>query len=132
MVSGLVDASPKEIAFLLECGCLYQEMRDAGAAEEVFAGVAALLPHSDVPLILLGTLFFSQGQYERALRSHREAIKRQPRSALAQACAGEALLFLNRRSEAQAALERARVMAPDDEAGALAHALLAAMDAKVV
>ena len=38
-------------------------------AEEIFAGVAALVPHSEVPLICLGNLAFSQGRYERALQS---------------------------------------------------------------
>ena len=132
MVNGLVDVSQEEIALLLESGYLYLEMQKTREAEEIFAGVAALLPHSEVPLICLGNLHFSQGRYERALKFHRDALKRNPKSALAQAHTGEALLFMKRRPEAKAALEQAVALDPDGDAAAFAHSLLNAMAAEVV
>ena len=131
-VDGLVTVRQDEVALLLEAGYLYLEMHKPQEAEEVFAGVAALVPLSEVPLICLGNLFFSQGRYERALKFHRDALKRNPNSALAHAHMGEALLFLKRRPEARAALERAVALEPDGEAAGFARSLLDAMAAEVV
>ncbi|MEL6189764.1 MAG: hypothetical protein AAFU79_34510, partial [Myxococcota bacterium] len=79
-VSGLIEVPRSEIALLLECGYLYLEMNKAREAEEIFSGVASLVPASEVPLICLGNLFFSQGRYDRALRFHRDALKKNPDS----------------------------------------------------
>lgn len=133
LVQGLVEVPQREIALLLECGYLYLEMSKPREAEEVFAGVAALVPHSEFPLICLGNLFFSQGRYDRALRFHRDALKKNPSSALAQAHVGEVLLFTNKRTEAKEALLRSVELAKGDhEASAFAEALLDAMAAEVV
>ena len=131
-VEGLVEVSREEIALLLESGYLYLEMQKPREAEDVFAGVAALVPQSEVPLICLGNLFFSQGRYERALKFHRDALKRNPESALAHAHAGEALLFMNRRPEAKGALDKAIALDPDGDAAHFARSLLDAMAAEVV
>lgn len=132
-VSGLIEVPRSEIALLLECGYLYLEMNKAREAEEIFSGVASLVPASEVPLICLGNLFFSQGRYDRALRFHRDALKKNPDSVLAQTHVGEALLFAKKRPEAKQALEVAVTMAGDDEeAAAFAEALLDAMAAEVV
>lgn len=132
IVSGLIEVRSDEIALLLESGYLFLEMQKPREAEEVFAGVAALVPHSEVPLICLGNLYFSQGRFERALKFHRDALKRNPESALAQAHSGEALLFMKRRSEAKAALEQAIALEPDGDAAGFAKSLLDAMAAEVV
>ncbi len=132
MVQGLVDVSPDEVALLLESGYLYLEMQKPREAEEIFSGVASLVPTSEVPLICLGNLHFSQGRYERALRFHRDALKRNPDSALAHAHVGEALLFLKRRPEAKTALERAVALDGDGDAAEFARCLLDAMAAEVV
>lgn len=131
-VEGLIPVLQSEVALLLEAGYLYMEMNKPKEAEEIFAGVAALVPHSDVPLICLGNLHFSQGRYERALKFHSEALKRQPKSALAQAHSGEALLFMNKRAEAKAALEKAIELDPDGDAAQFAKSLLDASAAGVV
>lgn len=131
MVEGLVEVPQGEVALLLEVGQLLIEMNKPREAEEVFAGVAALVPQSEVPLVCLGNLFFSRGRFERALKHQREALARQPDSALARAHEGEALLFLQRREEAKAALEQA-AGAGDAEVAAFAGGLLDAMAAGVV
>src|SRR5262245_19399595 len=132
VVEGLIPVAQTEIALLLESGYLYMEMQKWKEAEEIFAGVATLVPHSEVPLICLGNLQFSQGRYERALKYQREALQREPASALAQAHIGEALLFLKKRTEAKAALEKAVEMDPEGDAGAFARALLDGSAAGVV
>ena len=132
VVEGLIPVAQSEIALLLESGYLYMEMQKWKEAEEIFSGVAALVPHSEVPLICLGNLQFSQGRYERALKYQREALQRAPESALAQAHIGEALLFMKKRAEAKTALEKAIEMDPEGDAGAFARALLDGSAAGVV
>lgn len=132
IVEGIVPVAQTEIALLLEAGLLYMEMQKLKEAEEIFAGIAALVPHSEVPLIFLGNLAFAQGRYERALKLHREALARAPESALAQAHVGEALLFMKKRQEAKSALEKAVAMQPDGDAAAFAKSLLDAVAAGVV
>jgi tetratricopeptide (TPR) repeat protein len=123
---GLVDVPQDEVALLLEAGYLLLELGRTREAEEVFSGVAALLPNSDVPRVALGNLYFAQGRFQRALKFHQEALGVRPESALAQAHIGEALLFLKRDKDGRAALERALKMDGDGPAAEFARALLAA------
>lgn len=132
MVDGLIEVPQGEVGLLLESGYLYLEMQKYKEAEEIFTGVAALVPHSEVPLICLGNLHFSQGRFERALKFQRDALKRNPDSALAQAHMGEALLFMKKKGEAKAALEKAIEMEPDGDAAAFASSLLDGIAAGVV
>lgn len=132
VVSGIIDVSQGEIALLLEAGYLYLEMQKYKEAEEIFGGVAALVPHSDVPLVCLGNLALSQGKYDRALKHHKEALKRQPDSALAEAHQGETLIFLKKKDDARAALKRALTLDPDGPAGAFAKSLLDGLAAEVI
>jgi len=46
MVHGIIDAPQKDVVLLLEAGYLYMELGKNKEAEEVFTGVAALLPKS--------------------------------------------------------------------------------------
>lgn len=124
MLKGLVELPQPEAALLLEVGYLYMEMGKPKEAEEVFAGVAALLPQSDVPLVALGNLEFSQGRFQRALKHHQDALKVRPTSALAQAHVGEALIWLKKGDEAKTALEKAIAMEPDGASAQFAKALL--------
>lgn len=124
MLKGLIELPQPEAALLLEAGYLYMEMGKPKEAEEVFAGVAALLPHSEVPLVALGNLEFSQGHFQRALKHHQEALKVKPQSALAQAHVGEALLWLKKGDEAKTALEKAISMDPQGASAQFAKALL--------
>lgn len=132
IVEGLIPVPQTEIALLLESGYLYMEMQKFKEAEEIFSGVAALVPHSEVPLICLGNCAFSQGQYDRALRHHKEALQRAPESALAEAHKGEALIFLKKKDEAREALSRAASLDPNGPAGSFAKSLLDALAAEVI
>jgi tetratricopeptide (TPR) repeat protein len=131
-VEGIIPVTQSEIALLLEAGYLYMEMQKFKEAEEVFDGVKALVPHSEVPLICLGNLAFTQGRFDRALKFHKEALQKAPTSALAQAHIGEALLFSKKRTEAKAALEKAVEMEPEGNAADFARSLLDAAAAGVV
>jgi tetratricopeptide (TPR) repeat protein len=123
-INGLIDVPQEEAALLLEAGYLYMELGRPKEAEDVFAGVAALLPESDVPRVALGNLHFSQGRFQRALKFHQEALQANADSAIAQAHVGEALLFLNKTDDALAALNKAIEMEPDGQPASFAKALL--------
>lgn len=127
-LQGLLPIPQAEAALLLETGYLYMEMGRPKEAEDVFTGVAALLPESDVPRVALGNLQFSQGRFQRALKFHQEALKLRPDSAMAQAHIGEALLFLKRHDEGRKALQQAIDMDRESTAAAFARALMAAHD----
>ena len=126
ILKGLVDVPQPEAALLLEAGYLYMEMGKHKDATDVFEGVAALLPHSDVPHVALGNCEFAQGRFQRALKHHQEALKLQPQSALAQAHIGETLLFLKKTDDGVKALKQAIAMEPGGMPATFAQALLAA------
>jgi tetratricopeptide (TPR) repeat protein len=126
MLKGLIELPQPEAALLLEAGYLFMEMGKAKDAEEVFAGVAALLPHSEVPLVALGNLEFSQGHFQRALKHHQDALKVKPQSALAQAHLGEALLWLKKGDDGVKALNKAVELEPAGASAAFARALIEA------
>ena len=55
-----IQPSREEIAFLMEAGVIYRDAKRFPEAEEVFRGVRALSPRSDVPEVALGTVQFAQ------------------------------------------------------------------------
>ncbi len=120
---GLIDVPKDEVQLLLEAGYLYLEMGKPKEAEDVFAGVCALLPESDVPLVALGNLEFAQGRFQRALKHHQDALKLRPDSAVAQAHVGEALLWLKKPKDGLAALDKAIAMEPEGPSAQFARAL---------
>lgn len=132
MVQGLIEVPQTEIALLLEAGYLYMEMFKFKEAEEVFQGVAALVPHSEVPLVCQGNLATSQGKFDRAMKLHKDAIARVSDSALAHAHLGEALIFLKKHDEARAALKKAVELDPEGPSGAFATSLLDGLAAGVI
>jgi tetratricopeptide (TPR) repeat protein len=128
MLKGLIEVPQPEAALLLEAGYLYMEMGKPKDAEEVFSGVAALLPNSEIPLVALGNLEFSQGHFQRALKHHQDALKVKPGSALAQAHVGEALLWLKKADDGVAALKKAIELDGGGASAAFARALLDAWE----
>ena len=126
IVHGIVDVPQSEIALLLEAGYLYMELGKWKEAQEVFIGVGALIPHSEVPHVALGNAYFSQGNFQQALKAHRTAAKVNPDSALARAHEGEVLLFLKKFREGVDALNKAIAMEPEGLAADFANSLLEA------
>lgn len=127
-VKGIVEVPQQEVALLLEAGYLLMELGKWKEAQDVFAGVSALVPHSDIPHIALGNLFFAQGKFQQALKSHKDALAAQPQSALARAHMGESLMFLKRYDEGKAELEKVLEQDPEGMAAAFARSLLEALD----
>jgi tetratricopeptide (TPR) repeat protein len=127
-VKGIVDIPQDEVAVLLEGGYLLMELGKWKEAQEVFSGVTALIPHSDVPHMALGNLFFAQGKFAQALKNHREALAVRPDSALARAHVGETLLFMKKYEEARAELEKTLAQEPEGPTAAFARSLLEAHD----
>jgi Flp pilus assembly protein TadD len=118
VLGGKIQLPQKEAATLLEAGYLLMELEKATEAEEVFDGVASLLPHSDVPHVALGTLYASQGRWQQALKAHKKALAVKPDSALAMAHMGEVLLFMKKPVEAVEQLQAAQVCESEDSSAA--------------
>ena len=97
-----IQPSREEIAFLMEAGVIYRDARRFPEAEEVFRGVRALTPRSEVPEVALGTVQFAMGEVQKAIGHYEKALKLNAASAFAHAQLGEALVFrriaLRRRS----------------------------------
>lgn len=89
-------------------------------------GVASLIPHSEIPHVALGNMYFSQGKFQQALKSHREGLRVNPGSALARAHVGEALIFLKKFDEALTELKAAVEMEPKSLAADFARSLIEA------
>ena len=129
ILNALVEVPADEVKILLEAGYLLMEMGKFKEAEEVFDGVCAMLPQSDVAKVALGNLHFSQGRIPRALKFHQEALKLQPDSALAFAHVGECLLMTGKSEQGLTALNQAKKLDPDSPVAAFAEALLEAHEA---
>jgi tetratricopeptide (TPR) repeat protein len=128
-VKGLVEIPQQEVALILEAGYLLMELGKWKEAQDVFSGAAALVPHSDVPHMALGNLYFAQGKFQQALKCHKEALAVVPESALARAHVGEALLFMKKYDEGKVELEKAISHDPQGMAAEFARALLDAHEA---
>lgn len=123
IIQGIVPVEKQDVVLLLEAGYLLMELAKHKEAEEVFHGVSALAPNSEVPHMALGHLYFSQGRLNPALKSHQKAVQLNPASAAAHAAVGEALMFLRRHGEAIKALDKAIALEPNGPAAEFAHAL---------
>lgn len=128
-VHGLVDVPQEEVAVILEAGYLLMELGKWKEAQEVFAGAAALIPHSEVPHLALGNLFFAQGKFSQALRCHKDALGVVGDCQLARAHVGECLMFLKKFEEGQTQLQGAVDQDPHSVAAKFAQSLLDAHDA---
>ena len=119
-----VNPPSEVIAFLMEAGFLYGDVQKNEEARDVFKGVRALLPNSEVPEVALGTIAFQQRDFASAARHYRRALELNPRSAWAYAHLGELELFQANREQARAHLKTAIDLDPRGDYGKLARALL--------
>ena len=124
----LVPVSQRDVTLILESGYLLIELGKHKEAEEVFHGVAALMPQSEVPHLAMGNLHFAQGRFSPALKCHMQALGVNDQSAIAHASAAEALFFLKRQEEASGHLGRALALPNDSTAHEFAQALKEAHD----
>lgn len=122
-ISGLIEVPQREVVLMLEAGYLYMELAKHKEAEDLFTGVAALVPHSEVPHMALGHLYFSQGRFNPALKAHQKGVELNPGSATAHASVGEVLLFLKKPQQALESLDKAIELDPQGSAGEFARSL---------
>ncbi len=124
-----VTPSMDEIRFLMEAGMVLRDAHRFAEAEEVFRGVRALAPASEVPETALGTLQFEQGKFPEAIKHYKRALELNEKSAFAEAHLGESLLFNKDKDGARVHLRRAIELDPRGDAGRMARSLLELTDA---
>jgi tetratricopeptide (TPR) repeat protein len=112
----------------MEAGLIYRDARKFQEAEQVFTGVRALAPKSEVPEVALGTLRFAEGKLEQAIKHYQNALKLNERSAFAHAQLGEAYCFGGDAESARKHLKKAIEFDPRGECGDHARSLIAFMD----
>jgi tetratricopeptide (TPR) repeat protein len=113
----------------MEAGFLYRDLRQHEEARDVFKGVRALLPKSEVPEVALGTVAFQQGDFETAGRHYRRALELNPRCAWAYAHLGELALFQMDKEQARSHFKTAIELDPRGDYGKLARSLLEVAEA---
>jgi tetratricopeptide (TPR) repeat protein len=119
-----IQPSREEIAFLMEAGVIYRDAKRYREAEEIFRGVRALMPRSEVPEVALGTVQFGLGEVKKAIGHYEKALKLNADSAFAHAQLGEAHTFCKDHTLAKQHLNEAIRLDPRGEAGAHARTML--------
>lgn len=122
----IVEIDRAHLAVMMEAGYIYIGMRRHGEARELFEGLSALVPESEVPLIALGNVDFCTGRLASAIRRYRKALAVDPGSVFAKVYLGEALFFSGEEEEGKRLLGE---VAKKDRGGAgeFARALLDAI-----
>ncbi len=124
----MIDIDRKHLVVMMEAGYVYLGMQKYKEAYNVFEGVAALAPDSDIPLVALGGVDFCVGKFANAIKWYKKALKMDPTSIFAKVYIGEALFFLGKREEAVATLEEVGREDSKGGAGEFARALLGAIN----
>jgi tetratricopeptide (TPR) repeat protein len=119
-----VDVSQEEVIFLMEAGFIYRDAGKYQEARDVFRGVLALKPDSEIPQVAIGTTLFVEGKLDEAIATYRAALERQPESAYAYAHLGEALFMKKEFEPARESLSRAVELDPDGAYGQMARSIL--------
>jgi len=123
-----VNPAKDEIAMLMEAGFICRAANKFQEARDLFAGVRALLPKSDVPEVALGTVFFQQSDFDTAITYYQRALEKNPRSAYAYAHLGEAYLFKLEREKARSYLQKAIELDARGNTASMARHLLTLAD----
>jgi tetratricopeptide (TPR) repeat protein len=119
-----IQVTAEEIAWLMEAGFIYRYSGKSEAARDIFRGVRALRPSSEVPEVALGSVSFDEGDFKGAIDHYKKAIQMDPNSAYAFAHLGEAEAFAKDKETARRSLRRAQELDPRGEHGQLARKLL--------
>jgi tetratricopeptide (TPR) repeat protein len=113
----------------MEAGYIYRDMKRFPEAREVFTGVRALFPGSELPEIALGTVSLHEGDFDAAIRYYNLALEKNPASAYAHAHAGEAHLFRMQKEAAREHRQKAIELDRRGPFGKLARSLMEFADA---
>jgi predicted Zn-dependent protease len=123
----VIELEREYLGAVMEAGYIYLGMRRYREAREVFEGLCALAPGSELPHVALGNVDFCQGKVVRAISHYKKALKADPTSAFAKVYLGEALYFSGQKKRAVELLNEV-ASADSGGAGDFARALLAAID----
>jgi len=123
----MISMEQSQLALLMEAGYIYLGMQRFKEAKEVFEGVAALKPDSEIPLVALAGVSFCQGKLHEAIKVYKRALKLSPESIYAKAYLGEALFFSGEKSEAVKLLKEVDLKDSKGPVGDFARALLGAI-----
>ena len=124
----MIDIDRKYLVVMMEAGYIYLGMQKFKEAYEVFEGVVALAPDSDIPLVALGGVDFCLGKFATAIKWYKKALKIDPTSIFAKVYIGEALFFAGKKNEAVKTLKEVGRDDPKGGAGDFARALLDAIE----
>jgi len=120
----MIPADSEDLRLMLEAGYLYLAMKRFKEAKEVFEGVSALVPQSDVPLVGLGNVYFVECKFSEAIKIYQKALKLVPNSAFAMAYLGEAYFFNGQKEQALKVLNESSKIDPEGKSGDFARSLL--------
>ena len=70
----VVPVEQRDLQLMLESGYLYLELQKPSDSQEIFTGVEALLPSSEVPQ-LIKSLHFARGEFPKALAAAKRLSK---------------------------------------------------------
>lgn len=124
----MVPMSREDLIIIMEAGYIYLGMLRYKEAREVFEGVSALVPESEVPIVALGNVYFCEKKFDVAIRTYQTALKKKDSSAFAHAHLGEALFFKGKKMEALKELSTAIGLDPAGKSGNFAKTLKEAID----
>ncbi len=128
VAGSLVPVTKQQATVMLEAAYLWMDLGKVDHAREVSAGAALLMPKSEVPQIVQGTIEFNDGHYDKALQAFRRAQQLAPKASLPRAHCGEALLFMGKVTEAMKDLKAAIDLEPDSDGAAFARSLIQAKE----
>jgi len=123
----MIDIDRKYLVIMMEAGYIYLGMQKFKEAYQVFEGVVALAPDSDIPLVALGGVDFCVGKFASAIKWYKKALKVDSTSIFAKVYIGESLFFSGRKDEAVKILKEVGQEDPQGGAGDFARALLDAI-----
>jgi tetratricopeptide (TPR) repeat protein len=131
IIEGLINVPKREVVAMLEAAYFLMRLQRYHEARDIFQGVAALVPDSDIPLVGLGNVHFAEGKIEQSVKEYEKAIEREPKSALAYAHLGESLLFEKKFDQAVKAIKKAISLEPNGLPAKFAKELLKAKELKI-
>ena len=123
-----VKPTSKELRVMLETGFILRESAKFDDAEAVFQGCIEFMPDSEVPKIGLGTVYLQKGDYDSAVAICKDALDQHASSDYARVHYAEALLFQNKRTEAETELHKVIEASPNSTYATTAQNLLNAVD----
>ncbi len=86
----MIEVPRDDLALMLETGYIYLAMAKFSEARQVFEGLSILAPKHEVPHVAFANVLFAQRKFLPAIRTLKEAIKLNDKSAFAHAHLGEA------------------------------------------